>query len=47
MIGLDIKTAMEIINQRDAAGRAGSRVATLNRGAFDRMTGLIVVNWTA
>jgi len=47
MIGLDIKTAMEIINQRDGAGRAGPRVVTLNRGAFDRMTGLIVTDWAA
>lgn len=46
MIGLDIKTAMETINQRDAAGCAGPRVVTLNRGTFDGMAGLIVVNWT-
>jgi hypothetical protein len=52
MIGLDIKPAMEIFNQRDAARRAGPRLVTLNRGAvarreFARVPGLMVTDWGA
>ncbi len=52
MTGLDIKPAMEIFSQGDAARRAGPRLLTLNRGVVDRcefarVPGLLVTDWTA